>query len=279
MSNDPGLDVGALQRIKGRQERNAGRGSAQLERIERHLDEHGGFIAWSGGKDSTCVVDLARQVDPHVPVVIYDSGLLFPETVAYVRGIAAKWRLDLHRIAAEPDLLTMLAAAGGFDHGAPDRVLQGQMKDILIGEPAARAHRMFGRGSLWGVRAEEAPGRRHLYRTALSEAGRLHPELGRGDIRARFGGTVHRADGTVTYGPIWDWTRDQVFSYLRGRDIPLNPVYDKLARAGAPAGRTRVDSILDSTHLAAGQMAWLQKGWPDLFDQLAQVLPRLREWT
>lgn len=280
MSRDPGLDLDQLRGIRGRQRLKAGWGAAQLERIAQHLDEHDGFVAWSGGKDSTAVVDLARQVDPHIPVVVYDSGLLFPETISYIRQLTERWQLNLHRIKAEPDLLTMLAAGGGFNHDSPDQPLIGKPGDILITEPARRAHEQFGNGSMWGVRsAEEPAGRAHLYRTALAAAGRAHPELTAAEVRARFGGTVERLDGTVTYGPIWDWSTPQVFEYLRGRGIEPNPLYRKLEAVGAPAGRIRVDSILDAGHLAHGEMAWLQKGWPTLFDRLAEVLPRLREWT
>ena len=35
----------------------------------------------------------ARQVDPHVPVVLFDTGLLFPETVHYMEDLAQQWRL------------------------------------------------------------------------------------------------------------------------------------------------------------------------------------------
>lgn len=90
---------------------------------------------------------------------------------------------------------------------------------------------------------------------------------------------MRRADGTITYGPIWDWQRHHVFEYLAGRDIAPNPLYAKLARLGAPEQQIRVDSIIDASKLSNGHIGWLQKGWPDLFDRLASVLPRLGEWT
>lgn len=276
---DEGLDLEYLRQIRGRQRLAAGWGEDRLERIAEHLDQHDGFVAWSGGKDSTVVVDMARRVDPHIPVAVYDSGLLFPETTAYIKHLTAKWKLDLHWIRADPDLLTMLAASGGWDLNAQDRDLRGQIGDVLIGRPAARAHELFGCGSLWGVRAEEADGRAHLYRTALAEATRQHPELTRAQVRCRFGGTIARQDGTVTYGPIWDWDRAAVFEYLQARSIPANPLYAKFAAAGAPTHRIRVDSILEAEHLARGEIAFLQKGWPSIFDRLSAVLPRLREWT
>ena len=90
---------------------------------------------------------------------------------------------------------------------------------------------------------------------------------------------MRRTDGTITYGPIWDWQSRQVFEYLAGRGIEPNPLYRKLADLGVPAQQIRVDSIIDASKLSNGHIAWVQKGWPDLFDRLAIALPRLREWA
>ena len=273
-----GLDIHALRAIAARR-----RGSQAhrqlLDRIAEHLDEHDGYVSWSGGKDSTVVVDLARQVDPHVPVVFFDSGLQFPETMQYLEETAAAWQLDYHVITADPDLLTVLVAGGGFDHHAVDRRLRGQLADIMISGPAAEAHRRYGRGCLWGVRAEESHGRRMLYRRSLAAESRVREHSSREDVRAQAGGVVRRVDGTTTYGPIWDWQRGHVFEYLAGRGIEPNPLYRKLADLGVPEAQIRVDSIIDASKLSNGHIAWLQKGWPDLFDRLTRALPRLREWV
>ncbi|OOK65314.1 phosphoadenosine phosphosulfate reductase family protein [Mycobacterium kansasii] len=216
MNTGSGLDLHALRGIAARR-RGAQTHQHLLDRIAEHLDEHDGFVSWSGGKDSTVVVDLARQVDPHVPVVFFDSGLQFPETLRYLEDLAQAWRLNYHVITADPDLLTLLVAGGGFDHHAVDRRLSGQLADIMITGPAREAHSRYGRGSLWGVRAQESHGRRMLYRRGLSAETRARQHSSREDVRSQVGGVVQRADGTITYGPIWDWQPAQVFEYLAGR--------------------------------------------------------------
>lgn len=278
MNTGSGLDLHALRGIAARR-RGAQTHQHLLDRIAEHLDEHDGFVSWSGGKDSTVVVDLARQVDPHVPVVFFDSGLQFPETLRYLEDLAQAWRLNYHVITADPDLLTLLVAGGGFDHHAVDRRLSGQLADIMITGPAREAHSRYGRGSLWGVRAQESHGRRMLYRRGLSAETRARQHSSREDVRSQVGGVVQRADGTITYGPIWDWQPAQVFEYLAGRGIEPNPLYRKLAELGVPEQQIRVDSIIDASKLSNGHIAWLQKGWPDLYDRLSHALPRLSEWT
>jgi phosphoadenosine phosphosulfate reductase len=128
----------------------------------------------------------------------------------------------------------VLIAGGGFDHQAVDRHLRGQLADITITGPAREAHRRHGRGSLWGVRAEESHGRRMLYRRALSAQTPARQHSSRGDVRAQVGGVVRRADRSITYGPIWDWQCSHVFGYLAGREIEPNPLYRKLAELGVP---------------------------------------------
>jgi phosphoadenosine phosphosulfate reductase len=277
VSADP-LDLEQLRRIAARR-RGPGRIPQLLERIAEHLETYDGFVAWSGGKDSTVVVDLARRVDPNVPVVFYDSGLQFPETLSYIGDLADTWKLNLHVIPAEPDLLTLLIAGGGFDHQAPDRGLGGPLAEVMIARPAALAHQHFGQGSMWGVRAQESPARRTLYSSQLAAYTASRTARSREKIRAEQGGEVRRKDGTVTLGPIWDWQPSHVFEYLAGRGIAPNPLYSKLSALGAPVDRIRVDSIIDASQLSNGHIAWLQKGWPELFDRLAMALPRLREWV
>ncbi|ASL18428.1 phosphoadenosine phosphosulfate reductase family protein [Mycobacterium intracellulare] len=278
MSTPAGLDMAALRAVAARR-RGAGSCRHLLERIAAHLEDHDGFVSWSGGKDSTVVVDLARQVDRNIPVVFFDSGLQFPETLAYLEGLADAWRLNFSVIPAEPDLLTVMVALGGFDHHAPDRRLSVELAELMITGPAAEAHRRHGRGSLWGVRAQESHGRLMLYRQQLAAETRAQHQHRRTTVRAQVGGVVRRADGTVTYGPIWDWQPRQVFEYLAGRGIEPNPLYAKLTDLGVPSPQIRVDSIIDASQLSNGHVAWLQKGWPQVFDQLTTVLPRLREWT
>lgn len=48
-------------------------------RIRWWLDEFDGYVSFSGGKDSTVLLHIARQVDSSIPAVFVDTGLEFPE--------------------------------------------------------------------------------------------------------------------------------------------------------------------------------------------------------
>lgn len=273
----PGLDVAALRGLR--------RGLRDLAQIHRriadHLADHDGYLAFSGGKDSACVLHLAVQAEPNVPVAFFDSGLEYPETYRYLAELHQQWRLNLHVIPARPSTLEILTMSGAWSHHdvtrpAPD------LRTATIAAPAAAAHRAHGPGELWGVRADESHGRRALYARAL-QTEQQHHCRGCCDTaaagRTRHGGVIRRLDGTTAYGPIWDWTTDQVWTYLSRHRVPVNPVYGKLRRLGAPEHALRLSQMLDGDHLEVGRVTWLRRGWPDLFEDLCTVLPRLREYV
>ena len=59
-------------------------------RIQEWIDYYGEdkvYISFSGGKDSTVLLDLVRQVNPNIPAVFVDTGLEYPETKEFVKTI------------------------------------------------------------------------------------------------------------------------------------------------------------------------------------------------
>lgn len=277
MTTTPGLDVRTLQGLRDNPR------DLQLirSRIEAHLDTSDGYVAFSGGKDSLVTLHLTRQVDPDVPVVFFDSGLEFPETYNYLADLAEKWRLNLDVVQPRHTTLEVLVATGAWDHHAARNPAAPDLHQVLITEPAARAHQAHGPGELWGVRAEESRGRAAAYANALRAArcvcGPACTSLRQ--RRARHGGAILRVDGTTAYGPVWDWKTAEIWGHIARHRLPTNPVYEKLRRLGAPEHFLRVSHMVDGTRLEEGRITWLRRGWPALFEELATVLPRLREYV
>lgn len=250
-------------------------------RIELHLEDHEGYLAFSGGKDSLVVLHLARQVAPDVPVVFFDSGLEFPETYAYLDQLADHWDLNLQVIQPTMTTLELLAATGAWDHTAAANPAVPDLHQVHIIEPAGRAHQTHGPGELWGVRAQESRGRAATYTHALRAAACdcFPPCTTELERRRRHGGLITRADGTVAYGPIWDWHTSEVWAYIARHDLPVNPVYAKLRNLGAPEHFLRISAMIDGRRLEEGRITWLRRGWPTLFEELTAILPRLREYV
>lgn len=228
------------------------------QRCADHINAHTGFVSWSGGKDSTVVVRMASLIDPNIPVVFFDSGLEFPENVAHMHRLAEQWGLNFHTIKATPDALTIMAATGAWAHDAPVNPNTPDLHAALITVPSQKAHTQFGAANLWGLRGAESDGRRAL----------LAPR----------GGVFTRSSGETVCAPIWDWRDDTVWAYLAAQKVPENPVYARLEALGATGKDLRVGLVFDANNLQHGRVRWLRLGWPELYEQICEALPRVREY-
>lgn len=58
-------------------------------RIKHWYDSHAGkvYVAFSGGKDSTVLLDIVRRQYPDVPAVFVDTGLEYPEIREFVKSV------------------------------------------------------------------------------------------------------------------------------------------------------------------------------------------------
>lgn len=60
----------------------------QTRIIEWYIKNKGQvYVSFSGGKDSTVLLDLARRIYPDMPVVFVDTGLEYPEIREFVKSI------------------------------------------------------------------------------------------------------------------------------------------------------------------------------------------------
>lgn len=58
----------------------------QTRIIEWYMKYNGNvFVSFSGGKDSTVLLDLARKIYSDIPAVFVDTGLEYPELRAFVK--------------------------------------------------------------------------------------------------------------------------------------------------------------------------------------------------
>jgi 3'-phosphoadenosine 5'-phosphosulfate sulfotransferase (PAPS reductase)/FAD synthetase len=59
------------------------------QRIKEWYEKFDGavYISFSGGKDSTVLLDIVRQIYPDIPVVFIDTGLEYPEIRDFVKTI------------------------------------------------------------------------------------------------------------------------------------------------------------------------------------------------
>lgn len=194
-------------------------------------------IAFSSGKDSTCVAALVHTIDPSVPLVWSDDELEFPETIEYMR--------DLSAVAGSQLTITLGHARHGnwFDPWASKpfwrQPFDGSL-DIgcLLEEWQARYHDL----TFVGLRKNERKARHEW----LTVAGALYTS----------------AHGDKRCNPIMDWTEDDVWGLIAKWRLPYNRAYDVLSEIGIHPRKQRIGP------LPLVPRATLSEGWPELLDRL-----------
>lgn len=170
------------------------------------------FVCWSGGRDSTTVLHLALRVwgVENFIAVFVDTGITMPETLAYIKSVAAAWGLDLRVVKAEKDFWGY-AKRNGFPS-----VKALWCRTHFKLRPLQRFVRQF-RGwkvQALGIRRSESSKR---MKSEVYKRGRVR------DPRVKFCYTLH---------PIKDWSERDVRSYGRKFGLPENPAYKIFKTSG-----------------------------------------------
>jgi thioredoxin-dependent adenylylsulfate APS reductase len=150
------------------------------------------------------VLDLARRVDPGVRVVTLDTGRLPEETYQVIEAVRTGMGLKVEVIAPDPADVAAMVAGHGPNLFHKDPALRRLCCHVRKVAPLGRA--LAGVGA-WatGLRRDGGPAR----------AGTPKAEVD------------HAHGGIVKLNPLADWTRDQVWAYVRSHRLPVNPLYEQ----------------------------------------------------
>jgi len=150
-------------------------------------------VAWTGGKDSTVLLDIWRDIaGGTVTAINLDTGFKFPEVVAYRDRMAARWDLDLRVVRPDPADIPAEVAADKLACCGALKVRP------LLGAVAAMGVEVL----LTGIRADENPSRTGL---AL----------------------VETRQGYLQANPILHWTEMDVWAHTTSRGLPYCELYDR----------------------------------------------------
>ena len=150
------------------------------------------------------VLDLARRVDPGVRVLTLDTGRLPEETYQVIEAVRTGMGLQIEVITPDPADVAAMVASHGPNLFHKDPALRRLCCHVRKVAPLDRA--------LTGVEA---------WATGLRRDGGP----------ARAGTPKAEVDdahwGIVKLNPLADWTRDQVWAYVRSHRLPVNPLYEQ----------------------------------------------------
>ena len=150
------------------------------------------------------VLDLARQVDPEVRVLTLDTGRLPEETYQVIEAVRTGLGLEVEVITPDPADVAAMVARHGPNLFHKDPALRRLCCHVRKVAPLDRA--LTG-VEAWatGLRRDGGPARAGTPKAEVDDA----------------------HGGIVKLNPLADWTRDQVWAYVRSHRLPVNPLYEQ----------------------------------------------------
>jgi phosphoadenosine phosphosulfate reductase len=228
-----------------------------LSRYERAV------LQFSGGKDSTALIYLARPHLDRITVLFSDTGAVYPHVLDFVHETCRKLGATLEVVRPALDVLAYTAINGlpadivpveSLPQMAPRlrekpaQLVQGYMAccSAMIFEPMARAVRKSGaKIVLRGSKGSDA----------------------RVGVKDR-----HIEDGIEYRSPLWHWSDADVFAYLKREGVVLPRHYETI--------NDSLDCWACSGHLAhhgAEKLRWTRQNYPDLYPIAAERVRRVRQ--
>jgi len=159
------------------------------------------MMSSSFGAQSAVMLHLVTKVVPDIPVILIDTGYLFPETYQFVEQLTASLKLNLK--VYQPRLSPARHEALHGRQWEQDEDGLTEYNQVRKVEPMRRAMREL-QATAWlaGLRREQTD-----YRATLE--------------------TVQVQDGVYKVHPVLNWTTQQVHRYLTEHDLPYHPLYQQ----------------------------------------------------
>lgn len=154
----------------------------------------------SFGAQSAVMLHLVTRVVPDLPIILIDTGYLFPETYQFVQDLTKRLSLNLKVFSAR-----VTPARYEALHGRTWEYAEGlsHYHDIFKVEPLQRAlEELNVTAWLAGLRAEQTDHRKTLR-------------------------TVEKQDNLYKVHPILNWSRKDVGDYLAKHNLPYHPLVEK----------------------------------------------------
>lgn len=218
------------------------------------------YVSCSWGKDSSLVMYMVNAFEPDTPVVYMDSGYAMSDTYKfrdwYLKNIGIK---NYYEVPCPEDYIEL-----NLKYGLPsiDRQQSDQDKVIKIIKKDVLDEFAKNQGwncCIWGIRAEETKGRRHL----LAKRGLLY----------------ETKDGMGKCSPIGWWKGPDVWQAIDCLGIPYNPLYDNEMPPYFTRATNKNSGWLTTDKARKGRLVWLKRFYPMEYMRLRELFPEVSKYV
>ncbi|MEX1081763.1 MAG: phosphoadenylyl-sulfate reductase [Halofilum sp. (in: g-proteobacteria)] len=178
-------------------------------------------LSSSFGAQSAVMLHMASRQRPDLPIVLIDTGYLFPETYRFVDELTERLGLNLHVYRPQLSPAWQEVRYGRLWEQGPEALERYNRMNKV--EPMQQALSDLGaRAWLSGIRRDQAS----------SRAERQFVEIQNGRFK------IH---------PILDWSDQDIFHYLTDHDLPYHPLWHE--------GYVSIGDVHTTRRLADGMAA------------------------
>lgn len=176
---------------------------ALLNEVLRHFGA-GAVQASSLGAEDVVITHLMAQIDPKFHSFTLDTGRLNPETYELMGRLTQKYGLDLEVLfpdSAEVEAMVRAKGVNLFYESLENRKLCCEVRKL---KPL---NRVLAKHSAWicGLRREQSATRTGVEKIEID--------------------AVH--GGILKINPLADWTRSEVWDFIKANGIPYNRLHDQ----------------------------------------------------
>jgi phosphoadenosine phosphosulfate reductase len=155
----------------------------------------------SFGAQAAVSLHLVVREDPRIPVILIDTGYLFPETYQFIESLRKQLALDIQTFSGRQSVAEFEAQHGKLWEQGREGL--DQYLEIRKVEPMRRALQTLGTRTWFaGLRRSQAESR-----------AKLNP--------------LEVRDGRFKVHPIFDWSDRDVYLYLKAHGLPYHPLWDQ----------------------------------------------------
>ena len=193
------------------------------EAVERYGDQLG--VACSFGKDSMVVLHMALKYKPDIKIFFFNTGVEFPETIAFKERMKKEWNLNLFESKPLKSFWQCIEEYGVPNYRGKGTSRTPKCCHYLKEKPAELIQKKQGVVAiLTGLMAYES---RQRKLTMMRYDNKKAPIMSHGDIEFCGQRWFSKHDLIWKHHPIAYWSEQDVWNYTIQNEIPVNPVYYK----------------------------------------------------